>query len=183
MDFFKNFSNKKQNNESVPVTLDLRDNGFILNGTSFPFPARASELIKLLGEPRIAENQYMDKLKEIYCKEYHFDSASFNPWDYYWDNAGIIARTFEHETVHSLIIYLRKSKYPFPMPKCIFSGTLLINGQTLHEYILKEGSLRNYLQLGNIHCNVSIYGKNTNEKDVCVMQLGLNDDVKLEFFE
>lgn len=32
MGFLSNLFSKKQNNESVPVTLDLPDSGFILNG-------------------------------------------------------------------------------------------------------------------------------------------------------
>ena len=142
MGLLSNLFSKKQSNESVPVTLDLRYNGFILNGISFPFPARTSELIKLLGEPRIAENQSMENVREIYCKEYNF-----NPWDYFWDNIGLFARTFEHETVHSLLIYFRKSKYPFPMLKCGFWGTLLINEKSWQECILKRADFMEQYRL------------------------------------
>ena len=183
MGFLNNMLGKKQSNESAPITLDLRENGFILNGVSFPFPVRASELIKILGEPRIAENQIMENVRAIYCKEYNFDPDTFNPWYYYWDNIGLFARTFEHETVHSLFIYFRKSEYPLPMPKCGFSGTLLINGHPWQECVLKKDGIRGAVPLGNLHLNVSRYGREISEKAVRVMELCLNHDVKLEFFE
>lgn len=183
MGLFGRLWHKKQALESVSVTLDLRDNGFMLNGVSFPFPARASELIKVLGEPRIAENQSMEYVRELYCKKYHFDPDTFCPWDYYWDSMGLFARTFDHETVHSLFIYLGKSSYPFPMPKCAFSGTLLIHGNPWQECILKKGGLSGAVPLGNLHLEVSLHGRDTDEKAVKVMALCLNHNVPLTFFD
>ncbi len=182
MGFLDRLINKKPNIECAPITIDLNENGFAVNGVQFPFPARASELIKLLGEPRIAENQYMEKVAEIYCEKFGFDRESFSAYDYYWDDIGIFARTFEHETVHSLFIYFGKCKYPMPMPKCAFSGTLLINGRPWQERVLVEGGLRGAVPLGKNHIYVSRYGNIAKEKSVRVMELAL-DRNKLEFFD
>ena len=104
--FDKIFGNSKKT-EDNQMTLDLIDNGFVINGHPFSFPARASELLKVLGDARIVENQYDDKMREIYCEKYGFDIDSFCPWDYYWDELGLLARTFDHETIHMFAINLR----------------------------------------------------------------------------
>ena len=142
--FDKIFGNSKKT-EDNPMTLDLIDNGFVINGHPFSFPARASELLKVLGNARIVENQYDDKLREIYCKEHGFDIDTFCPWDYYWDELGFMARSFDHETIHMFAINLNPSKYPFQLPKKYFTGTLLVHGNHWHDEIVKQhrgGSLQ-----------------------------------------
>ena len=47
----------------------------------------------------------------------------------------------------------------------------------------EKGGLHGAVPSGNLHLNVSRYGRETSEKSIRVMELCLNHDVKLEFFE
>ena len=178
--FDKIFGNSKKT-EDNQMTLDLIDNGFVINGHPFSFPARASELLKVLGDARIVENQYDDKMREIYCEKYGFDIDSFCPWDYYWDELGLLARTFDHETIHMFAINLNPSKYPFPLPKKYCTGTLLVHGNHWHDEIVKRrgGSLQFDKCFASVHSN----GKIKKEKSIFHLEFKLKVDDNLVFFD
>ena len=80
------FGNKQEDNVLV---VDLIDNGFVINDTRFPFPVRASELVKVLGIPRVVEQKIDDSLRRIYSEKYGFDVKSYQPLLYYWDEYGL----------------------------------------------------------------------------------------------
>ncbi len=174
------FRNSKKTYDNQ-VTLDLIDNGFVLNDHPFPFPARASEMIKILGEARIVEDQCLDDVKEVYCEEYGFDINTFNPWDYYWDELGLLARTYDHETIHMFAISLRPSGYPFPMPKKCFTGTLLVHGNPWHDEVVKNrgGSLQFDKCYASVHSNGNI----KKEKSISHLEFKLKSKEKLVFFD
>ena len=105
------FGNKQEDNGLV---VDLIDNGFVINDTQFPFPVRASELVKVLGIPRVIERQIDDGLRCKYCEKYGFDEKSYQPF------------------------------YPIKMPDKFFTGKLLSHGNPWHEEVIKQrgGSLQ-----------------------------------------
>ncbi len=182
MGFLSNMFGKKAA-VGTPITLDIQESGFAVNGVSFPLPASVSELTKLLGEPRMAENQHMPQVMAIYCEKYGFNPESYNPREYYWDDMGIFVVTHDGETAHSLFIYLGKTKYPFPMPKCVFSGTLLINGVTWEEAVMRDGRLRSAVPFEKHHTlRIGSYGRQTRASSVRVLELALMSAVQEELF-
>lgn len=181
MGFLDTLFRGKETVESIPMTLNVYDSGFNLNGTDLTFPVRVSDLTKILGEPRVNDRIYPEQLRRAYCKEHSIRPECFTGRDYYWDNIGLLACTFESKTVHCLIIYMRKSKYPMPMPKCSFSGTFLINGKPWQERCLKHG-IGNVVPLGKLHMYIIRYGREISEKAVVQFQISLNSKEKLTFF-
>ena len=85
---------KKQPKNIIPVTIDLCDDHFILNGKQFTIPARASELVVILGEPRCVadRNHEIKSYKEIICEKYNLSPERYAMMDYYWDDLGLILR-------------------------------------------------------------------------------------------
>lgn len=181
MNLLKNIFRNSKKTYDNQVTLDLIDNGFVLNNHPFPFPARASEMIKILGEARIAEDQCPDSLKEVYCEKYGFDINTFNPWDYYWDELGLLARTYDHETIYKFTISLRPSGYPFPMPEKCFTGTLLVHGNPWHDEVVK--SRGGSLQFDKCCASVHSTGNIKKEKSICHLEFKLKSKEKLVFFD
>lgn len=181
MGFIKNLFGKSPKTQDNQITLNLVDNGFVINGHEFAFPARASELVKVLGEARIVADQCPESLREVYCEEYGFDIETFHPWDYYWDELGLLARTYDHETVHKFSISLNPSKYPFPMPKECFTGTLLVHGNHWHDETIK--SRGGSLQFDRCFASVHSYGNIKKEKSISHLEFGLKSKEKLVFFE
>lgn len=169
MKFFdKLFGNKKME-KGQPVTLNLHEGGFELNGQLFSFPASVSELIEVLGEPRGVEIDFAQRTREGLSKDYGFDVDSFRPMRYYWDNFGIVASTYDNENIRNIVIFFGKSKHPLPTTKCAFSGTLLLDGQPWQEIVLKKGYGGVHRFENSIVC-ISVYGNKTKEKNMKVME-------------
>ena len=180
MSFFNKLFGCSKKAEDIQMTLNLVNNGFVINDHSFSFPVRASELLKLLGNARVVEKQCDNNLKKIYCEKYGFDIDTFQPWYYYWDELGLLASSFDHETVHMFAISLHPSKYPLPMPKKCFTGTLLVHGNHWHNEVIKNrgGSL----QFDKCYASVHSYGNIKKEKSIAHLEFKLKADDKLEFF-
>lgn len=180
MGLFSNLFGKKQDNEDNGLVLDLIDNGFVINDTRLQFPVRASELIKVLGTPRVVERACDDMLKKIYCEKYGFDINTYQPLIYYWDEFGLLAQTHDHETVHMFAISLHPSDYPLPMPRKMFTGTLLSHGKPWHDEVIKRqgGSL----QYDKCYATVHSWGKYTKAKCIGHLEYKQKGD-ELNFFE
>lgn len=169
MSFFDKLFGAKKLEAGRPITLNLHEGGFELNGQTFAFPASASELMKVLGEPRRVEKDYTDLVRKGLSEDYGIDFGAFHPMRYYWDDFGITASADDQENVDDMNIFFGKSKYPLPTTKCAFSGTLLFDGQPWQEIVLKKG-------YGGVHrfenslVLISVYGNKTKEKNVKVME-------------
>lgn len=169
MSIFDKLFGAKKMKTGKPITLNLHEGGFELNGQTFAFPASASELIKVLGEPRKVEIDYTDNVRKGLSEDYGIDFDSFHPMRYYWDDFGIEGKTCDQENIHDIMIFFGKSKYPLPPTKCAFYGTLLFDGQPWQEIVLKKG-------YGGVHrfensiVAISVYGNKTKEKNVKVME-------------
>ncbi len=182
MGFLGNMFSKKAA-EGTPITLEISESGFAVNGVSFPLPASVSELTKALGEPRVAENQHMPQVMSIYCEKYGFNPEVYNPMEYYWDDMGIFVCSHDGETAHSLFISLGKCKYPFPMPKCCFSGSLFIGGKPWEEAVMRDGRLRSAVPFEKHHTlRIGSYGRQTRASSVRVLELALMTAVQEELF-
>lgn len=177
---------KKHPKNVIPVTIDLCDDYFILNGKQFTIPARVSELINILGEPRcvVHRNHEIKSYKEMICEKYNLSPEKYSIMDYYWDDLGLMASTYEQKTVACFWIKMGNArKYPMEMTKYDFSGTLFINGKPWQEVIEEIGGKRHtfWMRLGKLHLNVIRYG--TKAKDVKQFQVTLNDGEEFEFFD
>lgn len=177
---------KKQPKDIIPVMIDLCDDYFVLNGKQFTIPARVSELVSILGEPRCVadKNKGIKSYKEMVCKNYNLPPEKFSEMDYYWDNLGLMASTHEGKTVYCFWIKLGNAKkYPMKMAKYNFSGTLLINSRPWQEVVEEIGGNNHtfYMKLGKLHANVIRYG--TKVKDVKQFQVSLNDGEEFKYFD
>lgn len=176
---------KKQPKDVIPITIDLCDDYFVLNGKQFTIPARVSELVEILGEPRCVADRNKDikTYKEMVCEKYNLSPEKFSEMDYYWDDLGLMASTHEQKTVRCFWIKIGNArKYPMKMTKYDFSGTLLINGKPWQEVVEeRKGSGTFYMKLGKIHAYVIRYGAKA--KDVKQFQIGLNDGEEFTYFD
>ncbi len=168
--------------EGQPVTMNIHEGGFELNGQTFAFPGSVSELMKVLGEPRRVEIEFTDNVRKGLSEDYGIDFDSFQPMRYYWDNFGIAASAYDQENIGDMHLFFGKSKYPLPPTECSFSGTLLFDEQLWQEIVLKKG-------YGGVHrfensmVAISVYGDKTKEKNVKVMEWMLKTKAKEELKE
>lgn len=177
---------KRQPKDIIPITIDLCDDYFVLNGKQFTIPARVSELIDILGEPRCVADKHkgMKAYQEMVSEYYGLPPEKFSEMDYYWDTLGLMASTHERKTVRCFWIKIGKyKKYPMEMTKYNFSGTLLINNRPWQEVVEEIG--RNghtfRMKLGKLHADVIRCG--TEAKDVKQFQIGLNDGEEFKYFD
>ena len=177
---------KKEPPEVMPVTIDLQDSGFVLNGRRFPFPVRLSALKQVLGEPRttgLIDPFYTPERLEAVRKRCAAHPECFAPGRHYWDDLGLAAKTYDQETVYCLTVFLRKSKYPLSMPRSPFRGRLLIRGEVWQTQVLGKKRNRAVLPLGTIHLSVISFGRKGGEKAVKHFELSLNHTEELVLFE
>lgn len=178
---------KKKPENTLPVLIKLFGDGFSVNGKQFTIPARISELIEILGEPRIVvgKNDAIKAAKERVCKNYNLPPKRYAEADFYWDDLGLLASTYDKKTVHCFWIKIGDAKkYPMKMPKYDFSGTLLIYDRPWQEVAMEKANHPSgtfYMKLGTLHAYVIRYGS----KVECIkqFQIGLNDDQEFTFFD
>lgn len=176
---------RKKPKDVISVTIDLCDDYFVVNGKQFTIPAKVSELVEILGEPRcVADRNKDDKTyKEIVCEKYNLSPEKFSMMDYYWDDLGLMASTYEKKTVSCFWIKIDNSrKYPMEMAKHNFSGTLFINGRPWQDVVEeRKGNGTFYMKLGKLHAYVVRHG--VKPKGVKQFQVSLNDGEQFEFFD
>ena len=185
MSIFNILFGKKEPPDTMPVTLDLQDGGFVLNGRRFPFPVRLSALEQALGEPRttgLTDPVYTPERLEVVRRRCAASPERFAPGRHYWDDLGIAATTYDRETVYCLTIFLRKSRYALSMPRSPFRGTLLIHGEDWRAQVLGPKRPRPVVPLGRIHLSVISFGRKGGEKAVKHFELSLDQTEELVLF-
>ena len=179
------FFKKKKPENVMPVTIELYDDHFTVNGKEFTIPARVSELIELLGEPRCVADKNKDdpSFKDMICKNHGLPPERFAEMDYYWDELGLLASTYDRKTVNCFWIKIAEDRrYPMQMTKYDFSGTLLIRGRPWQEVAdERSGNGTFYLGLGKLHAYVVRRGRKA--KGVKQFQISLNMDEEFTFFD
>lgn len=176
---------KKKLKDSIPVTIDLCDDYFVINGKQFTIPARVSELIDILGEPRCVADRHKDTeiYKEIVYERYHLSPEKFSEMDYYWDDLGLMASTHERKTVYFFYVKLGNMKKYLMDTAENFPGTLLINSRPWQEVVEETGGNSHtfHMKLGKLFADVIRSG--TKAKDVKQFQIGLNKGEEFQYFD
>ena len=168
-------------NPGKPITMNIHENGFEIDGKTLDFPAKISEIKKVLGEPRAVDIELTEKMKVSYSEDYGINPDSFQPKRYYWDDYGMVASAYDQENSANIVIIFGKSKYPLAPTECAYSGTVLFDGQPWQELIL--GKDMDGYRMKNSWVHASIYGNRTKEKNMKVMEWLLNSEAKKEFLE
>jgi len=169
-------------NPGKPITMNIHENGFEIEGKTLEFPAKISEMKMVLGEPRVENIELTEMMKKSYSEDYGVNHDLFQPKRYYWDDYGIVASAYDQENSKNIIIFFGKSKYPLPTTKCSFSGTFLFDGQPWQELILGKEYKDGY-RMKNSWVHASIYGNRTKEENMKVMEWMLKSDAEKEFME
>ena len=176
------FDKLKKMNPGKPITMNIHENDFEIDGVSLDFPSKISEMKRILGEPRAVDIELSEEMREAFSKDYGLSPDIFHPKRYYWDEYGIVASAYDQENSANIVIFFGKSKYPLSTTECAFSGTLLFDGQPWQELILGEESKDDY-RMNNSWVHASIYGNKTKEENMKVMEWLLKTDAKKKFKE
>ena len=172
----------KKLNPGKPITINIHENGFEIDGKTLDFPSKISEMKKVLGEPRDVDIEFAEKIRIAISEDYGIDPDSFRPKRYYWDDYGIVANAYDQENCKNIVIFFGKSKYPLPTTKCAFSGTVLFDSQPWQELILGKEYKDGY-RMKDSWVHVHIYGNRTKKKNMKVMEWLLMSDAEKEFKE
>jgi hypothetical protein len=165
-----------------PITMNIHENRFEIDGKTLDFPAKISEMKKVLGEPRIVDIELTEKIRVAYSEDYGVNPDSFHPKSYYWDEYGVVASAYDQENCADIVIFFGKSKFPLPTTKYAFSGTFLFDGRPWQEVVLSKEYNDGY-RMKNSWVHASIYGNRMKEKNMKVMEWMLTADAKKEFKE
>lgn len=176
------FDGFKELNPGKPITMNIHENGFEIDGRPLDFPAQISEMKKILGEPRTVDIELAEKMRVSFSEDYGISPDKFYPKRYYWDEYGIVASAYDQENSANIIIFFGKSKYPLPPTEHSFAGTVLFDGQPWQEVILGKEDTDGY-RMKSSWVHTSIYGNRTKEKNMKVMEWLLTSDAKKEFVE
>lgn len=134
--FAKLFGRKKTGGSSESFTIDIREDGFVINGHRLDVPIHIDALSELLGSPRRTAFKTSDEDKEIYEKM-HPGETLVQRVNYTWDDLGLMCYTNNRTVANCFGIKLNKSGYKIASnPKCMFGGTVLINGRPWLPVIL-----------------------------------------------
>ena len=142
MSIFDKLFGAKKMETGKPITLNLHEGGFELNGQTFAFPASASELIKVLGEPRKVELDYTDNVRKGLSEDYGIDFDSFHPMRYYWDDFGIEGKTYDQENIHDIMIFFWKIQISVATDEMCFLRYIAFRWATVAGNRLKKGIWR-----------------------------------------
>ena len=95
------------------------ENKVELDGKEYAFPASATELKKVLGEPRVVDIEFAASIRKGIAEDYGFTEENFHPVRYYWDEYGIVASAYDQENIGDIVIFFGKSQFPLKTLWCI----------------------------------------------------------------
>lgn len=112
----------------MELTIEINDDGFVINGESFFEGLEIAKLKSILGEPRVQKKEpdknYREYMERRRGKEYFENFKTL-----VWDDAGIYSHTEDGKTLLSIgIVFDNSRKTAEHTPKSNFSGVFTING-------------------------------------------------------
>lgn len=133
--FGKLFGKKKQPafgqaSDSGNITIDIREDGFVINGKKLDIPTHIKALSDVLGKPsRKTAFKTSEEDKEVYAKM-HPGEILVQRVNYTWDGLGLMCYTNNGSVVNCFGICMNPAGYNAASdPKSMFKGTVLINGK------------------------------------------------------
>lgn len=169
---------------SKSITIDIRDDCFMIDDKRFDIPADIDAFKNVFGEPRVTEFETTDAMREFL--EESSGKPMTNRANYTWDELGLECYTYDGKTVNSFCIYLNTSEHESDAaPHMMFGGKLTINGQHW-LLIIKSGKIRGFyphayvgkysLTAGLIDSNQKV--SKTNETSFTSVNIAVRDDFK-----
>ncbi len=116
----------------MSITIDISENGLLLNGTAITLPCDISALSAVLGEP---DKTSFSKIESDLFDEEALEELNSRTAEracYTWNELGIHCHTDDGVTVNTVSLRMRNStivKHPDYYAALMFSGVLTINGK------------------------------------------------------
>ena len=136
MGFFGNLFGKlfgKKSNagpvSSKGITIDIREEGLVINGRKMDIPIHIKALSDVLGKPRKTAFKTSEEDKEVYAKM-HPGEILVQRINYTWDELGLMCYTNNGSVANCFGICMNPTEYKVEShPKSLFGGTVFINGK------------------------------------------------------
>ncbi len=147
--FDKLFGKKKfeVKESSRGFTIDICGDCFVINGKRLDVPIHIDALSDILGKPRKTGFKTSDEDKEIY-ERLHPGEVLVQRVNYTWDDLGLMCYTNNRSVVNCFGICLNETNYNVASnPKCLFGGTVLINGKPWLGEMLKGNDTEVFREL------------------------------------
>lgn len=120
---------------SKSMTIDIRNDGFTINGEKLEIPMHIDTLIKILGEPRGVKHKTNAEDRE-FLEEMHNEPVT-KRINYTWDDLGLKCYTLNGKVVNTFGISLNPNDiYIECDPKTLFGGTVTIMGDDWFEAVM-----------------------------------------------
>lgn len=133
MGFFSKLFGKKKSAVSVnskAVTIDIREDGLVINGKKLDVPTHIKALSDIFGKPRKIPCKTSAEDREVYAK-LHPGEIVVQRVNYAWDELGLMCYTNNGSVVNCFGIEFNppESYRSASTPKNMFGGTVFINGK------------------------------------------------------
>ena len=133
MGFFSKLFGKKKSavlGNSKTITIDIREDGVMINGKKMDIPIHIRALSDILGKPRKTAFKTSKEDKEVYAKM-HPGEILVQRINYTWDELGLMCYTNNGSVVNCFGIEFNPPEgyNAASHPKSMFGGTVLINGK------------------------------------------------------
>ena len=139
------FDKLLKNNNKTPSTevsersksmkIDIRNDGFIIDGKKLDIPMHIDAFAAVLGKPRAVKFK-TDKEDKEFLEEMHNEPVTKRV-NYAWDDLGLMCYTLNGKVVNTFGICLNpKDFYIESDPKTLFGGTVTIMGDDWFEAVM-----------------------------------------------
>ena len=114
---------------SGAITIDIREDGLVINGKKMDIPIHITALSEILGKPRKTAFKTSEEDKEVYAKM-HPGEILVQRINYTWDELGLMCYTNNGSVANCFGIEFNSPDYKVEShPKSMFKGTVLISGR------------------------------------------------------
>ncbi|MDE7399940.1 MAG: hypothetical protein K2N06_10485 [Oscillospiraceae bacterium] len=120
---------------SKSMKIDIRNDGFIINGKKMEVPMHIDAFSAILGKPRAVKFK-TDKENREFLEEMHNEPVTKRV-NYTWDDLGLMCYTLNGKVVNTFGICLNPKEYYIESdPRTLFGGTVTIMGDDWFEAIM-----------------------------------------------
>lgn len=136
--------------KSGSLTVDIGDDGFVINGNKLEIPITIDKLREILGKPRrdaCRTSKRDKKITELLMHEYVSKRVN-----YVWDKFGMMCYTNNGTVVNAFAVIMNKPRVVTPsVPRALFGGRVRINGEDWHKAVLRgeDSGFSRHLNVGH----------------------------------